>query len=240
LKKTIKKLLKKIPFAFTLNQKYDVETKQVIARVCKASSNCIDIGCHKGEVLDMIIHHSPQGKHFGFEPIPNLFDALQEKYKGSNCTIFQIALSNTEAEASFNHVVSNPAYSGLVKRKYDRKYEIDESIVVRTARLDTLIPKDLHIDFIKIDVEGGELLVLEGAKETILRCQPLIIFEHGLGASEYYNSTPAKVYHLLHNCKLQISTMHHWLHKKEAFTLDEFERQFKEKINYYFIAYPSV
>lgn len=237
MKQLIKNLIKKIPVSFTLNQKYDVQTKKVIRRVCTTNSNCIDIGCHKGEVLDIILKQSPEGKQFVFEPIPDLYQKLKEKYTG--CNVYQIALSNTAGEASFNYVVSNPAYSGLVKRKYDRKNEVDTTIRVKTATLDSIIPPDIKIDFIKIDVEGGELLVLEGAVKTIQRCKPVIIFEHGIGASDYYESTPQKVYTLLHTCGLHISTMHDWLGGKGEFSLKEFEGQYTNKLNYYFIAYPG-
>jgi hypothetical protein len=101
-----------------------------------------------------------------------------------------------------------------------------------------LIPIESNISLIKIDVEGGELQVLEGGVETIKRCRPHIIFEHGLGASEFYDSTPDKVFKLLTSCGLKISTMKNWLANKPAFALAEFENQYFDKLNYYFIAYP--
>ena len=61
MKKTIKKLIKKIPIAFTQNQRYDKYTNQIIERVCEPGTNCIDIGAHKGEVLDTILKHAPAG-----------------------------------------------------------------------------------------------------------------------------------------------------------------------------------
>ncbi len=237
IKEWIKKIIKELPFSFTMNQKYDVQTREVIKRVCLTDSNCIAIGCHKGEVLDIILKQSPKGSHFAFEPIPVLFDQLNEKYV--NCHVYQIALSNKEEETTFNYVVSNPSYSGLIKRAYDRKHEVDTSIMVKTAKLDVIIPDKMDIDFIKIDVEGGELLVLEGAVETIQRCKPVIIFEQGIGASEYYASTPDKVFALLTNCGLKISTMKGWLEGKSEMTLKEYQTQFYERLNYYFIAYPN-
>ena len=44
--------------------------------------------------------------------------------------------------------------------------------------LDGCLPADFAPDFIKIDVEGAEQLVLEGAKQTLARYQPLLAFEH--------------------------------------------------------------
>jgi FkbM family methyltransferase len=47
--------------------------------------------------------------------------------------------------------------------------------VVEIRSLDSL--SFARVDFIKIDVEGGELSVLEGAKETIHRCRPVLLVE---------------------------------------------------------------
>lgn len=239
MKEAIKQLIKKLPIAFTQNQRYDRQTKQVIQRVCKPDSTCVDVGCHKGEVLDIMIQAAPLGKHYGFEPIPLMYEALQNKYaKQQNCEVLGLALSNQAGEATFNYVVSNPSYSGLQKRKYDREGEQDTTITVPTARLDEVLPPDQRVDLIKIDVEGGEMLVLEGAKETLLQKRPVVLFEHGLGASDYYGAGPAQVYSYFENCNYNINTMQAWLKKEKAFDQTEFERQFFQRLNYFFIAYP--
>lgn len=240
MKEAIKKIIKKLPFAFTQNQRYDRQTAAVIKRSCQPGSNTIDVGCHVGEVLDMLLAASPQGRHFGFEPIPVLFSALQIRYSGQeNVTISNIALSNKQETTSFNYVISNPAYSGLIKRKYDRQDEQDTSIEVQTNMLDTVIPADVQVDFIKIDVEGGELLVLQGAKQTLKKSKPVVIFEYGLGASDYYGTTPDMLYALFEECNFNLSVMEAWLKNKPAFTQAEFEKQYYSKKNYYFIAYPK-
>ena len=238
MKNTIKQLIKKLPIAFTQNQRYDRQTRAVIQRVCKPDSNCIDVGCHKGEMLDVMVQYAPQGQHMGFEPIPGMYQALEKKYQNSNCRILDFALSNQTGEATFNYVVSNPSYSGLQKRKYDRAEEQDTSITVRTARLDEVLPPGQAVDLIKIDVEGGEMLVLEGAQETLLKHRPVVLFEHGLGASDYYGAGPAQVFAYFEECGYEINTMKAWLKGQKALDKAEFERQFFQQLNYFFIAYP--
>lgn len=239
MKEAIKQLIKKLPIAFTQNQRYDRQTKLVIQRVCKADSNCVDVGCHKGEMLDLMLQAAPIGKHYGFEPIPVMYEALRNKYaEQQNCEILGLALSNKAGEATFNYVVSNPSYSGLQKRKYDREGEQDTTITVRTARMDEVLPVGYRVDLIKIDVEGGEMLVLEGAKETLLQKRPVVLFEHGLGASDYYGAGPAQVYSFFESCNYNINTMQAWLKNGKAFDQAEFERQFFQRLNYFFIAYP--
>ncbi len=239
MKELIKKIIKAIPYDFTLNQKYDTQTKKIIKKVLRSTANCVDVGCHKGEVLDIIRAASPEGKHFGFEPIPMLCDKLKAKYQGTNCEIIDVALSNVKGTATFNYVVSNPSYSGLKKRQYDKPNEIDTTIEVKTNLLDNIIPENIKIDLIKIDVEGGELLVLEGATALLKRCRPVVVFEHGLGASDFYGSTPDKIFQLFESCGMNISLMERYIKAEKPFTASEFEEQYYKKLNYYFIAYFS-
>jgi FkbM family methyltransferase len=238
LKEAIKKILKALPIAFTKNQRYDRLTRQVIRQVCRPDSHCVDVGCHKGEILDLFIQAAPNGIHLGFEPIPGLYQNLRDKYAShSNCRFFDIALSNQQGTSSFNYVVSNPSYSGLLKRRYDRPNEEDTLITVRTEKLDDLLPPDIPVDVMKIDVEGGELMVLEGALATLKRYKPIVIFEHGLGASELYGATPEKVFELLESCGLRVSLLDRFMKKAPSFTSAEFAKQYYDRLNYYFIAY---
>jgi FkbM family methyltransferase len=239
LKESLKKLIKALPIAFTKNQQYDRLTRKVIQLVCRPDSNCIDIGCHKGEILDLFLAQSPQGTHYGFEPIPVLFQALKLRYTSENTHILDIALSNQAGTASFNYVVSNPSYSGLLKRKYDRAQEEDTLITVRTERLDEVLPANFRVDMIKIDVEGGEWVVLQGAINTIKRWKPTIIFEHGLGASEMYGASPEQVFDLLQDCGLNVSLLGRFVKNAPPLDRNGFSRQFYERLNYYFIAYPT-
>lgn len=94
--------------------------------------------------------------------------------------------------------------------------------------LDNIIPKNISIDFIKIDVEGAEYNVIKGAKNTILRNRPVIIFEFGKSSSKYYNVNAEKLYSLLcKDLKLKI------LNKTDPLNYKEFNDL------YNFIAYPK-
>ena len=238
LKAAAKRFLKSLPITFTQNQRYDRQTHRVIKKVCRPDSNCLDVGCHKGEIMDLFLHYAPQGIHYGFEPIPGLFEDLVKKYADfKNCRLFDIALSDKKGTSSFNFVVSNPSYSGLLKRNYDHRNEQDKLISVNTERLDDLLPRELPVDLVKIDVEGGEILVLRGAMETLTRCKPVVIFEHGLGASELYGATPEQVFDLFEQCGMRVSLMRRFLNDHPPLTREEFTRHYYRKWNYYFIAY---
>ena len=45
-------------------------TFAVIRRYLQHDSVCIDVGCHKGNILDVMIDQCPSGSFYAFEPIP--------------------------------------------------------------------------------------------------------------------------------------------------------------------------
>lgn len=235
---SIKGFLKKYsPVALSKNHYYDRVTKKIIKRTCHSKSSCIDVGCHKGEILDIFLKKSPLGKHFAFEPVPYLYKQLKKKYsKNENCYIYSYALSNSEGLSSFNHVISNPSYSGLLKRKYDRRQEKDESIIVEKKTMDSVIPSGHKIDFIKIDTEGGDFDVLLGAVETIKKNFPVIIIEFGAGGSDVYGASPDKLFTFLKDIDYQICVLSK---KPVILTADTLKTEYNKGKNYCFILFPN-
>lgn len=205
-------------------------------KVIQPSSNCIDIGCHKGEMLDLMLNYAPNGKHFAFEPIPEMYEQLKIRFNG-NCEIYPLALSDKKGETTFNFVKNAPAYSGIRKRKYAVKNPDIEELKVKVDMLDNILPDNLKIDFIKIDVEGGEFNVLKGAKKVLEKSKPVVVFEFGLGASEFYGTEPGELFDFLENCGLGISLLKTWLNDGAPLSRNEFIETYKQNKEYYFIAH---
>lgn len=240
MKQLLKQLLALMHISVTRNQKYDAYTRKIIERTLTSHSNCIDIGCHKGEILDLMIKGAGEGIKMGFEPIPELFEFLKDKYRNQPLVkIDDTALYDKTGVTNFQHVLNAPAYSGIKKRRYDGKQVEIEQIQVRTGMLDEIIPATLHIDLIKIDVEGAEFRVMLGGKETLKRCKPVVIFEFGMGAAEFYDSTPEKLYQFLTiECGMKISTLKGFLKQAESLSGQLFIDCYRTGREYYFVAHP--
>jgi len=99
-----------------------------------------------------------------------------------------------------------------------------------------MIPDDIRIDLVKIDVEGGEYLVLSGADRILKKDKPLLIFEHGKGAADHYGVTPDMVYDLLDSYEYTIYNLRSFLSDKRVIDRAEFIRQYEQEEHYYFIA----
>lgn len=195
-------------------------------------SNCIDIGAYRGRVLLDIVQLAPHGKHIAYEPLPHLYKQLVERFP--TVDVRQAALSNEEGQATFTYVKNIPAESGFREKTYSHKPHI-EKLTVQTAVLDKSLPSDYVPTLIKIDVEGAERQVLEGAIKTITTHKPTIIFEHGKGSATYYGTTPRHIFELLHDeAGLQIFDMD----GNGPYTLAEFEASYELDERWDYIARP--
>jgi FkbM family methyltransferase len=225
------------------DKNYDFQTIKVMKRVLQEDSNCVDVGCHKGSMLRHMLHFAPKGTHFAFEPLPMMYQGLLKSFGClSNLHLYDYALSDTAGSTSFQHVITNPGFSGFRRRRYDRPHEQIQEITVKTNLLDNLIPKHTPVQFIKVDVEGAELQVLKGAIETIRKSRPIIVFEHGLGAADYYGTSPENIYDLLAvQCGLRLFLMAEWLENdgRTFLSSEAFCEQFSSGNNYYFMAAPD-
>nr|NQU92693.1 FkbM family methyltransferase [Bacteroidota bacterium] len=240
IKQIVKDVLIGVGIPATKNLKYDILTFKILKKELKSNSNCIDVGGLKGEIMEYILKKAPGGIHSIFEPIPEYAGMIKKKFANTSVTLYQMALCDQAGELEFNYVVNYPSYSGLKKRDYpDEKAEV-KKIKVRTDQLDHVIPPGLKIELIKIDVEGAEFNVLKGAVNTIRKSKPIIIFEFGLGASEYYGSTPEDLFDFMDKeLNYSINLLDRYLKNKPSLSRDELSRQYNQRINYYFVAYPG-
>ncbi len=245
LKNLLKNILSHLGIFLSLNQRYDWQLRRIIKVIQPGDKDIvlIDIGAHKGEVTDMTLKFH-QGIYLLFEPIPKLYQNLLKQYQGrKNIHIYELGLADEKGSSTFHYNHTHPAYSGIKKRSYPSGANQVEEITIVLDTLDNVMQafNDIEgVSLIKIDVEGGELGVLHGATETIQKYKPLVVFEHGLGASEFYATRPEDIYQFFTRHNMSIQTMEVWLKKKSpGMNPDDFTKQFYNKSNYYFIAYPN-
>lgn len=185
-------------------------TTAVMARLLRADSSWVEVGASTGDLLWHVLRYAPRGRHVAFEPIPESAALLRAKLP-PNVAVHALAIADHNGEMEFQHVVSNAGYSGLQRRTYPRADEDVRPIRVRVARLDDALPADLRITAMKIDVEGAELQVFQGATRILQSQRPWVLFEHGRGAADCYGTSPEMVYDLLADAAYRISVPADWL-----------------------------
>lgn len=219
------------------NWYYDVLTVAAIKRILGPEDMAIDIGAHTGEVLQHMIAAAPGVAHLAVEPLPHLAADLRINFP--SVEVREVALVEEPAgPLQFHHVASNPGYSGIRQRSFDRPDEQVELIDVETARLDDLIDPSQSPKVIKLDVEGAELGVLKGASRILSKDRPIVIFEHGLGAANHYDTTPRAVHEIFSGHSYELFLLGSWLESAPPLSAQQFVDQFEQQRNYYFLAAP--
>lgn len=155
------------------------ETKLVIKifdyLVKKENVTIFDIGANTGYYgLLAANFFKEKGKVFSFEPVKEYADCIKESIKinalGNTMEVLNIALSNVNGEREI--YVSGTCSS--LEKDFNKGELSKEKVILKRLDDISMIPMP---DFIKIDVEGHELMALEGSKETIKKSKPLIFME---------------------------------------------------------------
>lgn len=157
------------------------EIKFIIKKLSKGDI-AYDIGANVGYfsvVMSTIVGIS--GKVFSFEPMPNNLKKLKSNIalnNANNITIKEVALSNTTGTLQMYSPVDDLAFASI----YDSDSTVSEKENLVNVTTDTLdnIWRDSgkpSVSIIKLDVEGAETSVLNGAKKCIQECRPVILLE---------------------------------------------------------------
>lgn len=142
----------------------------------------VDIGANDGTSIRMMRQHDKNSRIIAFDPI------TRPSFKLENIDFNVVALSNKSGDvAIFTPEVRGyelTQYSSFYKEKLKKQASYDLgidqkeiSIIERNVDENTLDAYGLRPYFVKIDVEGAELEVLEGAVETLSKYQPIVLVE---------------------------------------------------------------
>jgi FkbM family methyltransferase len=135
-----------------------------------------------------------QGRVFSFEPTPAIFHLLRENvrlngFSERGVVLYDLAVSDREGEAVLYTDRLDSTHNSLFPESSQT-----EEIRVRTARLDDILGPDITLDFVKIDAEGSEPLVLHGMGRLIRNNPPMnIIMEFAPGHLDRAGRSPGDV-----------------------------------------------
>jgi FkbM family methyltransferase len=149
------------------NDFYEVETFNLFKSYIPNVGTFLDIGANIGNHSLMFALNYPKIQIYAFEPSIVNFPLLYMNTRlRSNIGLFKIALGSNNDSVHMNY--SDPNNKGNIKVDVTGEK-------VPVMKLDSLNLPD--ITFIKLDVEGHEYSVIEGAFETINKYKPVIWIE---------------------------------------------------------------
>jgi FkbM family methyltransferase len=181
----------------------------LLRRIVRAGDVCVDVGAAGGaHLLLMARKVGPRGTVLGFEPRPRSLRFLRAVVRrvglGGRVRLYPTALADRQGTLALRipvvptrahfHGSSDgradaAAFAGLPHRDIEvPTAPLDE--VLATAGLD-------RVDVVKLDVEGAELLVLEGAAVTLTQRRPILVLEADDLHQARYDATAADVLDLV-------------------------------------------
>lgn len=125
----------------------------------------LDIGANVGLWSRDLVKHFDQV--IAFEPVAMFRDCLQKNVPASNIIIESVALGDTEGQVNMIITEGNTGHTHVDPNSKNGDTKI--------IKLDSLNLQ--NVDYIKIDCEGFEYRVLQGAEQTIRRCRPVVVIE---------------------------------------------------------------
>jgi len=150
-----------------------LDLRSIFKRFEIATAGVVHVGAFIGAEDDMYRDMGFRNRLF-VEAQPDTYARLTEGLGNSGAFCEQVAISNRDGTASF-HITNNGQSSSLLnldrhRQAYPEIVEIAQ-IEVKTTTLDSLLTREdyvhLRFNFLNMDIQGAELLALEGAERTL-------------------------------------------------------------------------
>lgn len=187
---------------------FDLVVAEAIARLLDSGDTALDIGANIGQMTSLMQHRAgPHGKVIAFEPHPELFAelthnlrVLPEASRLAFTELHNLALSDAEGEVALD--VGKAWASNRGMSRIDPEAHGPGILRVKRTTLDSSMPSAAQIQVCKIDVEGHELNVLEGASRLLQqrRIRDLVF--------EDFQSYPSPVHKLLLDSGFTLFALH--------------------------------
>ena len=160
-----------------LPPEYQIAVRRSSIALCSKRGTALDIGANVGLWSRDLVDNF--AKVVAFEPVAVFRECLEKNVSGANFFISPLALGDHDTQATMIITEGNSGHSHL-----------DPATMgtgdVQVVKLDNLNMED--VDYIKIDCEGYEYRVLQGAEQTVKRCRPIMVIEqkpHDAYSKEY-------------------------------------------------------
>lgn len=163
-----------------INEHFEQPTIDFFNSFCQKHFQVLDLGANIGLTTIALANICKKGKIVAIEPVPNTFNLLKKNILQSginNVKEYNFAIGNKEGTSIMQGLHSFLAGSFIADSYPSSVQEFTVKVPVRT--LDNVFDSFQmdRLDFIKIDVEGYELFVLEGAKKILSQFKPIVYLE---------------------------------------------------------------
>jgi FkbM family methyltransferase len=159
------------------DQRLEIELARALIR---PGDLVVDAGANKGAYLYWLRQFvGPTGTVLAYEPQPELANYLQgagTSFRWTNVQVHSVALSNRGGKSTL-HIPGGGISPGASLESSVLQKAAGSSFECLVDTLDHQLVGRPAPSFLKVDVEGHELALFEGAAETLRRHKPALLFE---------------------------------------------------------------
>ncbi len=188
---------------FFFRRPYEENEWRFVSNFLKPGMVFFDIGANQGFYTLLAAKMvGPSGKVFSFEPVPSQLKKLKRNIKINrfgNIITEQSAVSYESGFSNINICLNGDEAMSSLREPYKDASLKRKVIQVPLYSIDDYVRKFniKSIDFIKIDVEGGELDVLKGAINIIKNIRPVFMCEVQDIRTNQWGYRASKIYEFL-------------------------------------------
>jgi FkbM family methyltransferase len=141
----------------------------------------VDVGANRGDFSKLFLHRFPSAKVYALEPVQTTFDRLQQTLGAeSRAKLHRFAASDQSGKAMIRTFVDSEKNTLVADMEDSLRVNPTGQEEIETLRLEEFLKRmNLDkVDFLKIDVEGFEIKVLNGCGSYLEPSTiPYIFFE---------------------------------------------------------------
>ena len=155
---------------------YETPLTNFFVRELGVNSHCLDVGANFGYFTCLMARFCPKGRVIGIEADQHVYEIARDNVLingfGDIAQVIHAAASNDNAKTTLYRRKTRSGNTSIIRVSDEftsqMAEEPSERFVVRSVRIDDLLNRmEGRVDFIKIDVEGAEPLVFDGAEVAI-------------------------------------------------------------------------
>ncbi|MDM9593140.1 FkbM family methyltransferase [Pseudomonas guariconensis] len=180
---------------------YETVETEFLKRITQEHALILDIGANCGWYALALAKHRPSARIHAFEPIPYTFEILERNIRHNglpNIEAHRLAFSNHEATLEFLYTPHCSGATSSALAGQPGSQENLQKIACPATTLDLFCAqRGLAPQIIKCDVEGAELMVIQGGGATLAEHKPVILIELLRKWSRQFGYHPNDVVELL-------------------------------------------
>lgn len=163
----------------TRGNAFEFAVERLIGAFCANGTTAVDVGAnYGGHTFNLLRAVGPAGRVIAVEADPQIAEQLRSwETLHPNLTVVSAAVVDYVGEVTFRVAAEQKGYGSILVRPHV-DVAVERLVTVSATTLDTLLANEAgSVAFIKVDVEGAELLVLAGAEQTLRQRRPLMAVE---------------------------------------------------------------